>query len=121
MAASIKINRMSITSFISGLVVLLSLGLYRVFYLLTYPPSAVNSQETINRIFLSLMDLTVPVRNLCSAVALLTGLIALREIKKQAGIEGGKVIAWIGILCGAGWILVGLLVGASFYVNKLFN
>lgn len=119
MEASLKTNRLAIISFISGLIVLISLGIYQIFYQLAYPSSPGNSAEPINRIFLTLMDLTVPVRNLSAAAALLLGFLALREIKKKNGIEKGKVLAWSGIVCGAGWILIGLLVGASFLLAKM--
>jgi hypothetical protein len=121
MEAPIKTNRLAIISFISGLIVVISLGLYRVFYLLAYPSSAGNSAEPINRIFLTLMDLTVPVRNLGAASALLSGILALREIKMKAGSEKGRGFAWAGIISGAGWILVGLLVGITFFAAEMLH
>ncbi len=121
MEPATRTNRLSIISFVSGLIVLISLGLYQIFSLLAYPTSEGNSVEPINRIFLTLMDLTVPVRNLSAVAALLLGFLALREIKKKNGIEKGKLLAGLGILCGAGWILIGLLVGTLFLLGEILH
>lgn len=112
-------NRLAIISFVSGLIVLISLGLYRIFFLLAYPSSAGNSAEPINRFFLTLMDLTVPVRNLSAAAAILLGIVALREIKKKSTMQKGKLLAWSGIVCGSSWILIGVLVGATFLLAEI--
>lgn len=118
MEPATRTNRLAIISFVSGLILLISLGLYRIFFLLAYPTSAGNSAEPINRFFLTLMDLTVPVRNLSAAAAILLGIVALREIKKKSTMQKGKLLAWSGIVCGASWILIGVLVGAAFLLAK---
>ena len=121
MEPAIRTNRLAIISSVSGLVVLISLGLYRIFFLLAYPTSNGIPGETINRFFLTLMDLTVPVRNLSAAAAILVGIFALKEIKKKTGTEKGKLLALSGIMCGAGWILIGLLVGITFFIAELLH
>ena len=113
-----RTNRLAVTSFVSGLIVLISLGLYRIFFLLAYPTSNGIPGETVNRFFLSLMDLTVPLRNLSAAAAILSGIAALREIKKKSTLQKGKLLAWSGIICGVSWILIGVLVGAAFLLAR---
>jgi hypothetical protein len=113
----VKINRLAIVGFSSGLVALLSLGLYWGLSPLAYP----SSPEPVNNILVTIMDLSVPVRNLCALVALITGFLALRDIKKKAGIEKGKIYAWVGMLLGAGWILFGLLIGGAFLVAEILH
>ena len=96
MEPATRTNRLAIISFVSGLILLISLGLYRIFFLLAYPTSAGNSAEPINRFFLTLMDLTVPVRNLSAAAAILLGIVALREIKKKARYAERETIGLVG-------------------------
>jgi hypothetical protein len=60
------------------------------------------------------LDLSASVQFLCAPVAVVTGILALREIKKKGGTEKGKILAWIGILLGAGYLLFGLLIFIIF-------
>jgi hypothetical protein len=111
MESSIKTNRLAIVSFVSGLMALIII----VFIFVVY-----NSQETAGGIIISIIDgIIMPLRNLCVAVVLLTGILALREIKKKDGTEKGKILAWFGIVLGAGWILFGLLVGLTFLLSEI--
>ena len=113
MGSSIKTNRLAIVSFVSGLIALISIVFIFVFY---------SSQETAGGIIISITDgIIMPLRNLCVAVALLTGILALREIKKKDGTEKGKILAWVGIVLGAGWILFGLLVGITFLLAEILH
>jgi hypothetical protein len=113
---SAKNNRLALVSFICGLIALLSLGLYWLLQALAFPSS---SEVMGNRFILPIMDITVSVRNLCAITALVTGLIAINQIKKAGLKEKGRAFAWIGIVMGAGWILFGLLVGALFLFSEI--
>jgi len=121
MESTVKTNRLAIISFTSGLIVLLSLGLYWVLFPMAYPLPTGYSPETINRTYLSILDLSVPIRNICASVALITGIFALREIRKKRLTEKGKTIAWVGLSLGAGWILLGLLIGMIFTLAETFH
>lgn len=118
---SVKTNRLAIISFGIGVVVLLSLLLYWVLFIAAYPPSPGYVPESENRILPAIMDLSVSVRNLCAPGALITGILALIEIKKKGGAEKGRLFAWTGIALGAGWIIFGVLVGATFLLAENFH
>ena len=90
-------------------------------YQITYSSSPGYPLESENRIFLAIMDFTVSVRNLCAPGALITGLLALIEIKKKGGAEKGKLFAIAGIVLGAGWIILGLIVGLIFLLGEHFH
>ncbi len=94
---SVKTNRLAIISFGIGVVVLLSLLLYWVLFTAAYPPSPGYVPESENRILSAIMDLSVSVRNLCAPGALITGVLALLEIKKRAGCERQNT-RWAGIV-----------------------
>ena len=110
MDGSIKTNRLAIVSFASGLIALLSIGIIFVLY---------NSQETAGGIISITDGIIMPLRNLCVAVALVTGILALRQIKEKGGTRKGKILAWIGIVIGAGWIIFGLVVGLTFLLAEI--
>lgn len=112
MESSVKTNRLAIVSFVSGLIAILSIGLIFILY---------NSQETAGGIISITDGIIMPLRNLCVAVALVTGLLALRQIKKKDGTEKGKIFAWVGIVLGAGWIIFGLLVGITFLLAEILH
>jgi hypothetical protein len=67
------------------------------------------------------MDMSVPVRNICAPGALITGVLALLEIKRLGGIEKSKMLAWAGVVLGAGWVIFGLLVGITFLLAESFH
>ena len=116
-----RTNRLSIASFVSGLIALLSLGLYWGLLYFALPSPSGLSAEPANRAITAIMDLTVPLRNLCALTALVTGIFALIEIKKKGSIERGKTFAWTGIALGAGWILFGLLTGITFFLAEIIH
>ena len=107
---------MAWVSFIFGLIALFSLGLYWALQSLVSPTLSV---DFANRVILPIMDLSTMIRNMCAVVALVTGIIALVQIKKEVSSEKGKLFAWIGIALGAGWMLFGLLVGVIFTVGEI--
>jgi len=119
MENSVKTNRLAIVSFVSGLIALLSLGLYWALFLIAFSSSPGYAPESANRAILTVMDLSVSVRNLCALVALVMGILALRDIKKKDETEKGKILSWFGIVLGAGEILFRLLVGIIFILAKI--
>jgi hypothetical protein len=121
MESSLETNRLTIVSFISGLIVLLSLGLYYGLFSIAYPTSSGQSPLLPERTIITIMDGSVSVRNFCALTALVTGILGLREIKVKDGNEKGKILAWIGIVIGSGWLLLGLLVGISFFLAEFFH
>ena len=110
MESSNKTNRLAFVCFVSGIIALICIVLTFVLY---------NSAESAGGIISITDGIIMPFRNLCVAVALLTGILALREIKKKDGTEKGKILAWFGIVLGAGWILFGLLVGLTFLLSEI--
>jgi len=109
---------MAIISSIFGLVALISLGLYWVLQILIFPNQTV---EFANRVILPIMDVSTTVRNFCALTALVTGIIALNQIKKTQTIERGQLFAWIGIGLGSSWILFGLTVGVIFSLAEFLH
>ena len=108
----VKTNRFALISFICGLVALLSIGLIFLLY----------RQVELAGTLLTLTDgVLIPLRNLSVIVALIMGIVALMDIKKKAGTEKGKILAWAGIVLGAGWILFGILVGMVFLVSAILQ
>ena len=102
MEISVKTNRLAIVSFVSGLISFLSLGVLLPVLLPPYPGYLPEPASPINTV----MDLSRPVRDFCTILALFTGILALREIRKKGGMEKGKALAWAGIILGAGWRLL---------------
>jgi len=117
MENSIKTNRLALISFICGLIALLSLGLYYALFAI----NNITPTGPFGPTLVSIMDITVPVRNLLSTVSLITGILALLEIKKKEGTEKGKLLAWAGILLGAAWFLFRLIVGMIFLLSEILN
>ncbi|MFH2129329.1 MAG: DUF4190 domain-containing protein [bacterium] len=112
MESPIKTNRLAIVSFASGLIGLIIVVIVFMLY---------SSQETTG-ILISITDgVLLPLRNLSVVIAVITGILALREIKKKDGAEKGKIIAWVGIVLGAGWILFGFLVGLTFLLSEILH
>ena len=117
MENSVKTNRLAIVSFVSGLIALFSLGLYWVLFTIAFP----SSPEPMNRAIITIMDLSVSVRNLCAPAAIITGILGLREIKKKDGAEKGKILSWVGIVLGVGWVIFGFLVGITFLLAEILH
>jgi hypothetical protein len=109
-----KTNRLAIVSFVSGLMVI-ALNVFGLYWLSF--PASIEAWNTIRPI----LDLSVSVQYICAPVALFTGILALREIKKKDGTEKGKILSWMGIVLGAGYILFGALVFIMFSVAEILN
>lgn len=88
---------------------------------MAFSSSSENLLEPGNRLILTIMDASVTLRNLCALIALVTGILALREKKNNDGNKKDKIFAWIGIALGAGWILFGMLVGIIFLLAKILH
>lgn len=108
---AVRTNRLAIISFVSGLLALLCVA--GVFAVLSLAP-------TNNDLIVTLVDgIFIPVRNLSVLVALVTGILALREIKQKKGAEKGKTLAWLGIAIGIGWIVFFILTAVLFFLLLL--
>ena len=110
MEPSNKTNRLSIISFACGLTALISIGIIFAVYNLT---------ESTQGILFITDGILMPIRNLSVVVALVTGILALRDIKKKGPSEKGKWLAWAGIILGAAWLLFGAFVGLVFLISKI--
>lgn len=104
---TVRVNRLAMVSFVSGLLSLLCLaGIDAVFRL----------APTNDDLIVTLVDgILIPVRNLSVLVALVTGILALREIRRKEGAEKGKTPAWLGIAIGIGWVVFFILVALAFF------
>jgi hypothetical protein len=114
----VRTNRLAIVSFLSGLLSLFALS--PILFLLLFPPSPGNLPEPSSPIN-TLLTFSRSIGNLSTLVSLVTGILALREIKKKGGTEKGGRFAWVGILIGGGWILFRLLVAIYFILGMLFS
>jgi hypothetical protein len=112
MEKSAKINCMAMISFVSGLIVIALLGFGMYWKSFPASPTYSNTIRTI-------LDLSVSVQYLCASVALLTGILALKQIQRKDGAKKGKIFAWVGIVPDAGYILFGLLVFIIFSAQFL--
>jgi hypothetical protein len=109
----VKTNCLAMVSFASGLIAILCIGL--IFGLQ-------NVKETAGGILVGISDgIIMPLRNLSVLVALVTGVLALIQIKKKGGTEKGKIFAWLGIVLSTGWILFALIVGISFLLAEILH
>jgi hypothetical protein len=107
-----KTNLLSIVSFISGLIALLSIGGIFAFYHFMDPAGSI----------LFVTDgILMPIRNMSVVVALFTGILALRDLHKKGHTEKGKMLAWVGILMGAAWLLIGMFVGLVFVLSRIMQ
>ncbi len=107
-----KVNRMAIISFVSGLIVIALLGFGMYWQSFPASPTYANTIRVI-------LDLSVSVQYLCAPVALLTGILALRQIQRKNWAEKGKIFAWVGIVSGADYTFFGLLVFIIFSAQFL--
>ena len=98
MEICIKTNRWAVVSFVSGLLSFLSIVIPFVL-ISAFSGNFPEPGSPIN----SFLDVSRSVRNPATIVSLLTGFLALREIRKKGGMEKGKTLAWAGIALGAGW------------------
>ena len=112
MVSSNKTHTLAIISFVSGMIALIGIVLIFAFYSLA---------ETAGS-FSNITDgIIMPVRNLCVIVTLLTGVLAVKDIKKTGGTKKGKIMSWFGIVVGAGWILFGLIIGIIFTLAEILH
>lgn len=107
-----KTNRLAIISFICGLIALISIGIIFAAYNLT--------ESTQGLLFIT-DGILMPIRNISVVVALVTGFLALRDIKKKGHSEKGKRLAWTGIILGAAWLLFGAFVGLAFLISRIMQ
>ena len=112
MESSNKTNHLAIISFVSGIIALICIVFIFVFY---------NSAETTGSFSNFTDGIIIPVRNLCVIVTLLTGILAVKDIKKRGGTKKGKIYSWFGIVVGASWILFGLIVGLTFLLSEILQ
>ena len=112
MESSNKTNRLAFVCFVSGIIALICIVLTFVLY---------NSAESAGGIISITDGIIIPVRNLCVAVTLLTGFLALKDIKKTGGTMKDKILSWFGIVVSTGWILLGLFVGITFLLAENLN
>jgi hypothetical protein len=104
-----RTNKLAIISFICGLIALISIGIIFGAYNLTEPTQAI----------LFITDgILMPIRNISVVAALITGIFALRDLKKKDHSEKGKWLAWAGIIMGGAWIIFGVFVGLLFSVSS---
>ena len=102
------INRLAIFSFVCGLIALPTVV---TFVVLLYRGSIPEPGSLIE----TFMNLSR------SILALVTGILALREIKKKGGMEKGKTLAWVGIIIGAAWLLFRVGIAIFFILALLFS
>lgn len=117
MENTVKTNRLAIVSSVSGLITLLSLSAFFPLFFSATPgnwPGPASPAGILMNVARSLLDPG-------ALVALLMGILALRDIKKKAGTEKGKTFAWIGIVIGGGWFLFRVLVAIYFILGMLFS
>jgi signal transduction histidine kinase len=108
MTRTVRTNRLAIISFVSGLLALLCIaGIGAVFRL----------APTNDNLIATLVDgILIPARNLSVLVALVTGILALRQIRRKEGAAKGKTLAWLGIAISIGWIVFFILVVLAFFL-----
>lgn len=114
MEIAVKTNRLAIVSFVSGLIAFLILGALLLVGVIVSPGDLPEPTSPINTI----MGVARSALDLCTILSLLTGILALRDIRKKGGMEKGKTLAWVGITLGAG---PRVLVAAYFIVALLFS
>lgn len=121
MKQSVKTNTLALVSFSCGLIVILSLGLYWFLYLVPVrlPPRI--PMVVIDRLHREIMDFSVTIRNYSALVAVITAILAFKEIKKKDGAEKGKFLAWIGLILGIVWIIIGILISSVFVLARYMS
>ena len=114
MEMTIKTNRLAIFGFVSGLIAFLILG---ALLLVGVTASPGDLPEPTSPIY-TILDVSRSALDLCTILSLLTGILALRQIRKKGEMEKGKTLAWVGMALGAG---PRVLVAAYFIVALLFS
>ncbi len=100
MEGSVKTNRLAIISIASGVMALLGQGLILVLGVI-FPPPPGHFSPLLGRAGLIIL-LSALATVLSLPIALVTGILALRQINKKQRIEKGKGLAWAGIALGGG-------------------
>lgn len=103
-----KPNPLSLVSFICGLVALISSILNFLLH---------NFIQVTDSILFITDGILIPMRNISGLGAIITGILALRNIKNKGHAEKGKWLAWTGIALGAAWLLFGIIVGLVFLIS----
>ena len=111
MENTIRTNRWAIVSFISGLIAFLILGALLLQGVTAFQGPWPDPASPI-------MDAVRSGLDLCTFLSLLTGILALRDIRRKGGLEKGKTLAWVGISLGVGGRL---LIAAFFILGMLFS
>ena len=116
MEITLKTNRWAIVSFVSGLIAFLILGALLLAGITTSPGDLPEPTSPIN----TLLDLSRSALDLCTLLSLLTGILALREVRKNSGTEKGRLLAWIGITLGVGprVLVAGYLILALLFSQR---
>jgi hypothetical protein len=102
MQITFKTNELAIVSFVCGLIALVSIG---AVYSLLFLWSPENLPEVTITLISSLTYFPRSIYLLSGELSVITGILALNELKIAGGMEKGKAFAWIGIILGAGVIL----------------
>jgi hypothetical protein len=110
MVPSKKTNLLSILSFACGLTALISIGI--IF-------GAYNWMEPTQAILFITDGILIPIRNISVLVALVTGILSLRDLKKKGPSEKGKWLAWAGIILAGAWLIFGASVGLLFLLSRI--
>lgn len=108
---AVRTNRLAMISFASGLLALLCIA--GMLIAMSLAPTDYDLVGTLTS------GVLLPLRDLSVLVALVTGILALREIKQKKGAERGKTLAWLGIAIGMGWIVFFILVAVAFWLLLL--
>lgn len=108
---AVRTNRLAIISFASGLLALLCIA--GMLIAMSLAPTDYDLVGTLTS------GILLPLRDLSVLVALVTGILALREIKQKKGAERGKTLAWLGIAIGIGWIALFILAAVLFFLLLL--
>lgn len=123
MEITLKTNRLAITSFVIGLItLLLTFGLLLVRMAVFISPDGILLEPTdpIMRAIEFWSPWVSSLGSITTIGAILTGFLALLEIKRKSGSEKGKLFAWAGILLGAAWILFRIVI-ALYFILALFS
>jgi len=105
MEITVKTNQLAIVSFVCGLIALLSVG---TVYSLLFLWSPENLSEATTALIATVLYFPRSLFLLFAELSLITGILALSEIKQESRMEKGKTLAWVGIILGAGVILLRL-------------
>jgi len=107
MEGYVKVNRLSVVSIVCAALIVLFYLLMFVLIMLFPAPSPYTSQ--FFSVVAPLHWLMASAQLFLGPAALITGIIALKRIRKSMGTEKGKILALIGLIIGGiqtAWIVV---------------